>query len=174
MEFTTSFNDFRPKDLVGKYVVYVRGHSWDSDNERLKSIRKITKVTKTGFRITPSNNSGTEYDEGLFAFDGWMKGLSGREHMGTYRRCELLTDEEAKALSNEWKERKEKRTLIDEVINLLKDKENREYLTYNQIKNIYDQVKLISKKTDSDEKCYNGNHDRDSDGVCTSCHVLGA
>jgi hypothetical protein len=85
------------------------------------SLRKIERVTKTGFKITQSENV-------LFSLtDGHQKGLTGRMNMGTISKCELLTEEEANDYRRKWKRAKEEKTLRAEML------EKFNTLTYDQL-----------------------------------------
>ncbi|MDO7847656.1 hypothetical protein Q5H92_14905 [Hymenobacter sp. M29] len=98
------------QDLVGKYVLYESGMSFDKKLSR--AIKKIEKVTKTGYRISGLPDT-------LFDFKGQQKGLTGKMNMATVSRCTLLTDEEANALSLEWGKAKRRRALLAEVLPLV-------------------------------------------------------
>jgi hypothetical protein len=103
------FKDFQnnPQDLVGKRVLYEGGMSY-SDSKR-RSITKIEKVTKTGFRLFAMPDS-------LFSLnDGSQKGLTGRMNMGTVSQCTLITDEEATAYIETWKQNREEKALREEM-----------------------------------------------------------
>lgn len=109
MEYKDNFKNYESdyKQLIGKWVLYEFGRSYDREH-RNRSLVKITKVTKTGFRI---GNDSTA----LFDFDGWQKGLTGRMEMGTISNCKLLTEEEKIQISTEWIEKKKKKELIEEI-----------------------------------------------------------
>ncbi len=104
-----NFKDFEnnPQDLVGKRVLYESGMSY-SDSKR-RSITKIEKVTKTGFRLFAMPDS-------LFSLnDGSQKGLTGRMNMGTVSQCTLITEEEAAAYIEKWKRNREEKALREEM-----------------------------------------------------------
>jgi hypothetical protein len=104
------FKDFKPEELIGKRVLYQYGQSYAKSLN--KGIRTITKVTKTGFRIS-------EFDDYLFGFDGYRKGLTGRENISTISFCELISPEQEKELIEQWtiaKEVKSIRTQITEKL----------------------------------------------------------
>ena len=103
------FKDFKnnPQELVGKRVLYESGQSY-SDSKR-RSITKIEKVTKTGFRLFAMPDS-------LFSLnDGSQKGLTGRMNMGTVSQCTLITDEEANQLREQWMRNKEEKALREKM-----------------------------------------------------------
>lgn len=103
------FKDFEnnPQELIGKTVLYESGMSY-SDNKR-RSLIKIEKVTKTGFRLF------TMPDTMFSLIDGSQKGLTGRMNMGTISRCQLVTDEEANQLREQWKRNKEEKALREKM-----------------------------------------------------------
>lgn len=109
------FRDIKDKQkLVGMYVLYERGTSYGGTT---KSIKRITKVTKTGFRITPNKNAnGESYDVGLFDIErGYQKGNTGRSNMGNISRCDLISEEEGKALAAEWKRKRESKEMGEKI-----------------------------------------------------------
>ena len=105
------FSDFKGKEneLDGCFVLWHYGKFY---GDKSKSIRRIVKVTKTGFRI--KNN------DSLFSFVGYQKGLNGRENMGTVSYCDLISEEEAVQISNGWKEKRETNKLREEVLEAIK------------------------------------------------------
>lgn len=108
------FKDFKnnPQNLLGKTVIYESGHTYS--NKISKSLHKIEKITKTGFRISA-------YSDALFSLiDGYQKGLNGRMDMSIISRCKLVTDEEANQLKNKWKLDKEERLLREKMQEKLK------------------------------------------------------
>lgn len=108
------FKDFEnnPQELIGKTVLYERGRSWSDKTNR--SLIKIEKVTKTGFRLFLMPDA-------LFSFvDGSMKGLTNRMDMGTISKCTLVTDEEANQLREQWKRNKEEHILREKMQEKLK------------------------------------------------------
>ena len=113
------FKDFEnnTNDLIGKSVLYESGFSYSE--KRNRSIRQITSVTKTGFKIKDH--------ESLFNFNGYQKGLNGRMNMGTISKCELLTEDEANKLRLKWKAQKEENILRIEMSEKLKT------MTYEQL-----------------------------------------
>ena len=103
------FKDFENKkqELIGKTVLYESGQIYSE--KRSMSLIKIEKVTKTRFKIYSMPTA-------LFSFiDGRQKGLTGRMYMGTISKCTLLTDEEAKQISEKWKRNKEERILRENM-----------------------------------------------------------
>jgi hypothetical protein len=70
---------------------------------------KIEKVTKTGFRLF------TMPDTMFSLIDGSQKGLTGRMNMGTISRCQLVTDEEANQLREQWKRNKQEKALREKM-----------------------------------------------------------
>lgn len=104
-----NFKDFKnnPQDLVGKRVLYESGQSYSESRSR--SITKIEKVTKNGFRLFAMPDS-------LFSLnDGSQKGLTGRMNMGTVSQCTLITDEEAAVYIETWKRNREEKALREEM-----------------------------------------------------------
>ncbi len=102
------FKDFadKPKELIGKMVLYESGLSYSSTG---KLITKIFSVTKTGFTINSRSNT-------IFSLiDGCQKGLTGRQHIGTISKCTLLTEEEANELRIQWKQKKDLKTLRERM-----------------------------------------------------------
>jgi hypothetical protein len=123
MENAISFRDFKnnPSGLLGQFVLYESGTSYGGVS---RYIKKIEKVTKTGFRIT-------ENPLDLFSFiDGYQKGLNGRMHIGTVSKCKLITPEYADFLRSEWKKAKETRGLREQMMEKLKT------MTFEQLKQI--------------------------------------
>jgi hypothetical protein len=107
-----NFEDFKndPQQLLNQYVLYEYGMTYNSKNSLY--IRKIIKVTKTGFKING--------DAALFDINtGRQKGLNGRMHMGTVSICRLLTEEEATELSKKWRIKKEIKSKKLEIVNIL-------------------------------------------------------
>jgi hypothetical protein len=103
------FKDFanNPQELVGKTVLYVRGFSYSENKSR--TLLKIEKVTKTGFRLCTMPHA-------MFSlFDGMQKGLGGKMSMGTISRCELVTEDEAHQLRAQWKRNQETRVLREQM-----------------------------------------------------------
>jgi len=108
------FKDFQHnyEELIGKTVLYESGQSYSE--RRSWSLVKITKVTKTGFRLF----SMPDY---LFGFiDGKQKGLTDKIYMGTVSKCRLVTDEEANELRERWKRDKEVRILREKILEKVK------------------------------------------------------
>jgi hypothetical protein len=120
MEYATKFSDFKPEELVGKYVLYESGMTYD--DKLLKSICRIVKVAKTSFKIKD--------DGALFDFNGYQRGLSGRHNMGTISRCTLLTQDEADLIVAQWKQAKEKKRMIESITAALPN------LTFAQLNSI--------------------------------------
>ncbi len=113
IKLTDKFENYKDdySKLVDKYVLYESGQSYDSNRRR--SIVKITKITKTGFRITGE-------DSKLFDFYGHQKGLSkDRYNWSVISRCELLTESEKDEIVKIWKEKKEKKALFEDIQKLL-------------------------------------------------------
>jgi hypothetical protein len=103
------FKDFEnnTQELIGKTVLYESGMSY-SDNKR-RSLMKIEKVTKTGFRLFTMPNT-------MFSLiDGSQKGLTGRMNMGTISQCKLVTDEEVNQLREQWRRNKEEKALREKM-----------------------------------------------------------
>ena len=103
------FKDFQnnSQDLIGKYVLYESGQSYSYSKKR--SIIKIQKVTKTGFRLFLMPNI-------LFSLnDGSQKGLTGRMDMGTISQCTLITEEEVANYRKTWKLNREEKALREEM-----------------------------------------------------------
>jgi len=103
------FRDFdnNRQDLIGKTVVYESGQSYS--DRRNRSLIKINKITKTGFRLSTMPNA-------LFSFvDGSQKGLGGKMDMGTISQCKLVTDEEANNIREQWKRNKEEKALREKM-----------------------------------------------------------
>jgi len=107
--YIMEFKDFEnnTQELVGKTVLYESGMSY-SDNKR-RSLMKIEKVTKTGFRLF------TMPDKTFSLIDGSQKGLTGRMNMGIISQCKLVTDEEANQLREQWKRNKEEKALREKM-----------------------------------------------------------
>jgi len=110
MEFKDFENNY--EELIGKTVLYESGQSYSE--KRSRSLIKIEKVTKTGFRLF-------SMPDALFSFiDGSQKGLTGRMYMGTISKCRLVTDEEANQIREQWKRNKEERALRDKMTEKVK------------------------------------------------------
>ncbi len=109
MNFKDFKNDY--SELIGQYVLYEYGKTYNTKNPQ--AIRKIIKITKTGFKINDNN--------ALFDFDGRQKGLNSRMNIGTVSICKLLTNEEAIQISNQWKLNKEIKIKKLEIENKLKE-----------------------------------------------------
>jgi len=103
------FKDFEnnPQELIGKTVLYESGMSFS--DKRTRSLMKIEKVTKTGFKLFAMP------DKMFSLINGSRKGLTGRENMGTISKCKLLTDEEANQLREKWKQNKEVKELREKM-----------------------------------------------------------
>ena len=118
MEFKDFENNY--EELIGKTVLYESGQSYS--DKRSRSLIKIEKVTKTGFRLF-------SMPDALFSFiDGRQKGLTGRMYMGTISKCRLVTDDEANELREQWKRNKEERALREKMQEKLKT------MTFEQLK----------------------------------------
>ena len=103
---TVTFRSFdgHHEKLVGKYVLWTHGMSYSQKD----SISKITKVTKTSFKI------GDEPT--LFDFTGSGRGVgSSRMDMGSVSRCEIISDDEAKEISAKWRLNSEINKMKDDV-----------------------------------------------------------
>lgn len=126
MENKLKFSDFKnPKDLISKIVLRTTG----SINSPFLYLVKITKVTKTGFRV-----EGTESLYGLD--DGKQKGGSGgRASFGSVNKCELVTDEEINQLKKQWKEMKIKKDFYS-TLELIINSRNLSLDQITQISNI--------------------------------------
>lgn len=122
-ECSISFDDFKAdyNKLVGHRVLHEQGQSFAKiNNYRLVS---ITKVTKTGFRITDSEDS--------FDFHGNVK---GKHDMSYISRCVLITHEEASDISAFWKNRREKKKMVSHITNSI------ESCSIDKIRSIYEGV----------------------------------
>lgn len=117
-----NFKDFEknPQELVGKTVLYESGMSYSY--KRNRSLIKIEKVTKTGFRLF------TMPDTLFSLIDGSQKGLNGRADMAIISKCKLITDEEANKLRKQWKRNKIERELREKMQEKLKT------MTFEQLK----------------------------------------
>ena len=125
-ELKTSFKDFKPDELVGKYVLNEYGDTHSTSHK----ISQISRVTKTSFKISS--------DEGLYdLFRGQRRGMGGRMDMGRVDECYLLTDEEAIEISKVWKEAKRKRALLKEINERLSDIEK---VDVEDLQRIYDML----------------------------------
>jgi hypothetical protein len=104
-----NFKDFKdnPQDLIGKFVLYESGISYSNNNKR--SLIKIQKVTKTGFKLYLMP------DHLFNLYDGSQKGLGGRMNMAIISQCTLLTDEEVNNYRETWRKNKEEKTLREEM-----------------------------------------------------------
>ncbi len=110
MEFKDFENNY--EELIGKTVLYEIGQSYSE--KRSRSLIKIEKVTKTGFRLF-------SMPDALFSFiDGRQKGLTGRMYMGTISKCRLVTDEEANQIREQWKRNKEESILREKMLEKVK------------------------------------------------------
>ena len=120
------FKDFKPEELVGKTVLFQYGQSYAGKS---RQICKITKVTKTGFRIDATN-----FEDNLFSLtDGYQKGLTGKMNWGTVSYCTLITEEEAQKYREEFKVNRETK----QIKSLIKDQiDNLSYEQLVAIKNI--------------------------------------
>ena len=107
------FKYFKPEELLGKKVLF-KG-----------TLRTITKVTKTGFRI--------ESHEGLFDFTGYLKG-SGGNVWSTRKFCYLKSPEEIAAIIEKCRIEKESKEMIAAITEKLPN------LNYTQLTEI---IKLI-------------------------------
>ena len=111
--YSTDFKDFNAEELVGKYVLYESGMTYSTNLYR--AIRVITKVTKTGFRIS-------KLDDVLFSLtNGEQKGLTGKFNMGKISHCILLTDAERDAISREWVYNSSMKKAKEEIQLILKE-----------------------------------------------------
>ncbi len=124
-----NFTDFRdnPTELIGKLVLYSSGMSYSSSLSG--SIKTIDKITKTGFRIT-------DKPDALFSFiDGYQKGLTGRQNMGTISQCKLITEQESIEIKNNWAMKKKVNEMRKEIGDKLMS------LTFEQLQDI---LKIIN------------------------------
>lgn len=96
----------REEKLLNQHVMHIIGNSYDT--KRSRSIRRITKVLKTGFRIS-------EQESALFAFNGRQKIPSLKFNMGIVSYCELYTVEEINCIVAQWKIYKAKKTMKKEI-----------------------------------------------------------
>lgn len=112
MDITLKFEDYKPKELLGKTVLYEYGSTYAS---RYSSrICRISKVIKSGFKI--------DDNESIFDFYGRQKGLNSRQDIATHSRCYLITDEESNELRITWRkniEIKEMKELITKSLESL-------------------------------------------------------
>lgn len=118
------FKDFEGKcqELIGKTVLYESGFTYSE--KRNRSLLKIEKVTKTGFRLSkmPSN---------LFSLtNGKQKGLNHKFDMATISQCTLLTDDEANQLREQWKRMKAENELRNKIMEKVKS------MTFEQLQKI--------------------------------------
>jgi hypothetical protein len=98
--YSTNFRDYDGdhSQLLGKLVLHEGGSSICGTT---RSIHKIEKVLKNGFKITGMTDE-------IFGFiDGHQRGLNGRINMTKVSRCKLILPEEADDLRTEWKKKKE-------------------------------------------------------------------
>ena len=123
------FTDFKPEELIGKTVLFTFGHSYSG---KTRQISKITKVTKTGFKIDV-----TGFEDRLFSLNnGHQKGLNGRMNMSIVSYCDLITEEETQKYREEFTKNRE----IKQIKSLIKDKIDN--LTYEQLIAIKDIILL--------------------------------
>jgi len=113
--------DFKnnPQELIGKTVIYESGMT--HSEYRRRSLMKIIKVTKTGFKLFSMPDT-------LFNFDGSEKGLNIPSRMAIISKCELVTEEEADILRAEWKQQKQVKQLREKM------KAKLETMTFEQLK----------------------------------------
>ena len=130
-----SINDWRayfdpddkyPDQLLGRLVLHSFGMTYSEKYNH--AIRKITKVTKTYFKIGDEN---AQYD----LSDGRQRGLGGKQNMATISYCTLITDTEAAAYRDEWKKNKEVVSMKDEI------KTKIDSLTHEQLTEIMNIIK---------------------------------
>ena len=124
--FKQKLSDFKPEELIGKRVLWENGMTYDTSCREY--LRTISKVTKTGFKI--SNNEGKE-EQPLFSLDsGYQKGLNSRMDVGHHSQCHIITEEEEQDIKTKWR--------IDAVMKELKKfiKEQVDTLSENQLKAI--------------------------------------
>lgn len=116
------FTDFKdnPLGLIGKLVLHESGYTYSSSNLH-KKICRIESVLAKGFKISCHPDEIFRLDNGL------QKGLTDRSSMSIISKCTLLTEEEAKELSLNWKRAKEERELRKRM------KEKVESMTYEQL-----------------------------------------
>lgn len=93
-----NFKDYEDKkELIGKYVLYIYGNSYNIKKNRI--ICKITLVTKTGFKISYNKKY-------LFNFDGIQK---RRQNIGNISYCKLINDNEKDKIINEFNNKEKKK-----------------------------------------------------------------
>ena len=96
------FTDFKPEELIGKLVLHRSGTCYGGV---YGSIKKITAVTKTSFKLEGDNN--------LFNLqNGDQRGLNGKMYMGVISDCKLITDEEAIELKKKWADNRDRKRII--------------------------------------------------------------
>lgn len=118
------FKDFEGKyqELIGRTVLYESGHTYSE--KRNRSLLKIQKVLKTGFRLFSMPDS-------LFSLiDGRQKGLNSKFDMSTISQCTLLTDDEANQLREQWKRIKAENELRNKIMEKVKS------MTFEQLQKI--------------------------------------
>jgi len=112
------FKDFQPKELIGKWV-----HISNRHNEWVK---KITRVTKTGF--------GVEDSDSLYSLNnGHLKGRTA----WYMESASLISEDEKNRLTSEWNKVRDMRAMKSTIENSLK------VLSYEQMKKI---VEIINPK----------------------------
>lgn len=112
------FTDFEPKQLIGKKVLISGRYH--------KSIKTITRVTKTAFGFSDSSD--------LFLIkNGWLKG-GGVWNMVS---AELISDERAAELSMLWKENKKANANKEELVKSI------QFLTNEETFKLYEFFKTI-------------------------------
>lgn len=98
-------------ELLGKDVLWETGHTYESSTS--KWLRKIEKVTKTGYRISGQPDR-------LFSLrDGQEKGLQGKQNMAMISQCTVITPAEAFALCHKWAETRKKAALVTKLTTAL-------------------------------------------------------
>lgn len=115
MELQTKFSDFKPEELIGKYVLVTIGFTYQ--NEPTKAIRTIRRVTKTGFNISGKNSEDQPMT--LYSFQNGHAKKKRKNFDPSLDHCELLTNAEAQAISMDWSHKKEKQRLANLIANAL-------------------------------------------------------
>lgn len=96
------FKDFKPEELIGKLVLYRSGDTYNHSSY----IRTIERVTKKGFAISGSKNLFSRVDGHHKGHHGWAK----------VSYCELITQERANELTEEWRLKKELKKVKEAII----------------------------------------------------------
>jgi len=118
------------KPNIGDFVLHTFGHH-DKPN---RAIRKVVKVNKKSFKISHSFS--------LFNFYGDQKGIL-RLHWPFISNCEIISEEKGRELVSEWKEKREKKEMIDYIKNELENIET------DKIKEIFERIKELNNESSS-------------------------